>query len=477
MAKTDYSHILKYTSLFGGVQGLNILISLVRNKLVALILGTQGMGLISLFNSTVTLFSGATNLGIPTSGVRNVSKAYEQGDPRQLSRTVALIRSWSVLTAIVGTLLCMLLSPVLNRITFSWGNHTLHFAVLSPVIGLMAITGGEMAILKGMRRMRRLAQVSIINVVVALVVSVPLYLSQGERGIVPSLVLVALLQMVFTVAYSYRVCPLRLSFSRGMLGEGANMIRLGMAFVFATVLGGGAEFAIRSYFNQVESLDFLGLYNAAYMIVVTYGGMIFAAMETDFFPRLSAIGTDNRLFCQIVNSQIEASLLLICPMLIALSFFMPIIIPLLFTSKFSAIVPMAQVALFGLFFRTLYLPMGYMNLARGRSVPYLLLEALSAVILVAAVIVGYRWSGLMGVGYAIVVAHLLDLLFTGVYVAYAFGFRPSRRVLTYSLFHMFLLAAAFYVIQTQSAYTYWVAAIILLLLSSAVSVFCLLSER
>ena len=48
----NYSHVLKYTGIFGGVQGLNILISLVRNKLIALLLGPQGMGLASLFNTT-----------------------------------------------------------------------------------------------------------------------------------------------------------------------------------------------------------------------------------------------------------------------------------------------------------------------------------------------------------------------------------------------------------------------------------------
>ena len=45
----SYSHILKYTSLFGGVQMLNILIGLVRNKLVAVLLGPAGMGLVALF--------------------------------------------------------------------------------------------------------------------------------------------------------------------------------------------------------------------------------------------------------------------------------------------------------------------------------------------------------------------------------------------------------------------------------------------
>lgn len=60
--KDSYDHILKYTGLFGGVQGLNILIGVVRSKFVALILGPEGMGLVSLFNSTITLLSNTTDL-------------------------------------------------------------------------------------------------------------------------------------------------------------------------------------------------------------------------------------------------------------------------------------------------------------------------------------------------------------------------------------------------------------------------------
>ena len=43
----SYRHVLKYTGVFGGVQGFNILMSLVRNKFVAMLLGPSGMGLAS----------------------------------------------------------------------------------------------------------------------------------------------------------------------------------------------------------------------------------------------------------------------------------------------------------------------------------------------------------------------------------------------------------------------------------------------
>ena len=69
---SSYHHILKYTSLFGSIQALNIFIGLVRNKLVALILGPGGIGLMSLFNSAIALLSNATNLGIATSSVKTL---------------------------------------------------------------------------------------------------------------------------------------------------------------------------------------------------------------------------------------------------------------------------------------------------------------------------------------------------------------------------------------------------------------------
>ena len=51
----SYQHVLKYTGLFGGVQGLIILIGLVRNKAMAVLLGAGGMGFNALMISVQTL--------------------------------------------------------------------------------------------------------------------------------------------------------------------------------------------------------------------------------------------------------------------------------------------------------------------------------------------------------------------------------------------------------------------------------------
>ena len=105
-ANRQYCQIVKYTGYFGGVQGLNILAALVRNKVVAVLLGPIGLGLISLYNTAVKLIGDTTNLGIPVSSVRYLSECQEEPDR---CRMVATVRLWSLLTAALGAVVCCVL--------------------------------------------------------------------------------------------------------------------------------------------------------------------------------------------------------------------------------------------------------------------------------------------------------------------------------------------------------------------------------
>lgn len=469
--QTDsYSHVLKYTGLFGGVQGMNILVGLVRNKLVATILGPAGMGLISLFNSTINLLSNSTNLGISMSAVKNISEVYDSHKEKELRRIIIMIRSWCLITAILGMVACAALSPLLSKWTFGWGNHTLHFVLLSPVVALLAITGGETAILKGARQLRPLATISVYNVLAALVISIPLYYFFGQAAIVPSLVIMALVQMFLTIGYSYRMFPPHVSRDREILAEGMSMVKLGIAFVVAGILGSGAEFLIRSYLSNTSSLDTVGLYSAGYMMTITYAGMVFSAMETDFFPRLSACNGLTTSSNTIVNRQIEVSFLLVAPLLVFFTIALPILMPLLFSGKFTPVVGMMQVMVFAMYFRALKLPMAYMPLAKGDSKSYLLLEAIYDVVLVIAVVLAFNKWGLLGCGIAITATGILDFFVIWLYTSYNYKFRLSWRVRLYAMLQLPFGMAAYLLTFVQSPMIYWGGGMLLGFASLAVSV-------
>ena len=460
-----YLHVLKYISLFGGVQGLNVLIGVIRNKIVALLLGPQGVGLISLFNSSIRLVSDSTNFGIAISAVRNLSSDYDNGEDERLQADIRIVRSWSLLTAVLGMVVCIALSPLLSHYSFSWNGYTFDFILLSPIIALTAITNGEMAILKAVRRLRQLAELSVYNVLGTSLLTIPLYYFFGERAIVPSLLLAAVVQVVLTLSASWRLYPFKLSFSRSDLGAGLGMIRLGVAFVLAGVLGSGADFIIRSYLSHAGNLQAVGLYNAGFMVTMTYGGMVFHAMETDFFPRLSGVKNLGGEFNKIVNRQIEASTMIISPLLVAMTVGLPILLPLLFSHAFLPVIDLMRGSILAMYLRAMPLPMEYIALSRGDSRHYLLQEAVAALLLVVAVITGFHFGGLTATGYALTVASFLEFLFVLVYTYYIYGYRLSRHAFLRFVFQFSLGLITLAAVLTLEGWLYWVAGALLLAVS------------
>lgn len=464
-----YSHILKYTSLFGSVQVLSILVGVVRTKLVALLLGPQGMGLVALFNSTIKFVSDSTSFGISMSGVRNISDAYENNDQQKLDDAILLIRTWAFLTALIGMLVCMLISPLLSDWTFSWGDHTLHFFLLSPVVAMLAITGGEMAVLKGTRALRRLAVLSLYNVIASLLISIPLFYIWGESAIVPSLVLVGLVQLILVVAYSFRLYPLRFSFAGKVLRQGVDMVRLGIAFVLAGLLGSGADLLIRSYLNNAGSLDVVGMFNAGYMLTVVYGGLVFSAMETDYFPRLSAVGEVGHELNAMVNQQVEVALLLISPMLVVFIVGMPLWLPLLYSSRFMPVLGMAQLAVLAMYIRAVALPVEYIPLARGNSGTYLMLEGLYDVLIVVLIIFGYQSWGLLGTGVAISAASVMNVCVVLLCMYLKYGYVVSSDVVKYGMIQFPIGVLSYIMVHVTDGVMYWVTGLLLVIVSTVVS--------
>lgn len=467
----SYGHVLKYTSVFGGVQGLNILVSLVRNKIVAMLLGPEGMGLASLFQTTVNFISQSTNLGVSFSAVRNVSELFDTGDEARIAHFIKVVRAWSLLTGLVGMLLCILIGPMLSNLTFSWGNHTLHFVLLSPLVALLAVTGGETAILKGARQLKSLAVIQVYGMLSALVIAIPIYYFFGQSGIVPVMVLMGLTMLLLTIQRSYRLYPLHLTGAKGILGEGMGMVRLGVAFTLAGVLGSGAEFIIRTYLNNVADLKTVGLYNTGYILTMTYAGLVFSAMETDFFPRLSAVNSQWQNCNDIINKQIEVSLLLISPMLVAAQFAIPFVIPILFTTKFMPVVDMVRILLLAIYLRAIKLPISYLPLAKGDSLSYLFLEAVYDILVVLLVIWGYSHWQLLGTGVAITISAVFDYFMIMGYSYLKFHYRPTVSVLGYSLLHLSLGVVAFLLATFTDGWQWWIGGLLVFIMTTVATLY------
>ena len=436
----SYRHVLKYTSVFGGAQGLNILIGLVRNKCVAIILGPSGMGLMSLLNTASTFISQATNLGISFSAIRRTSEIYDSGDSKSLLDYISVIRTWSAVAAALGALACLCLGPLLDMLSFSWGNHVHHFVLLTPAVAMTALAGGELAILKGTRRLKELVGLQIVSAVLSLLLAVPLFWLFNYKAIVPVISLMALVNFLPALYVSMLHYPYHTRWSRESLAKGIPIVKMGVAFTVAAAVASGGDMLVRALLSQYVGLDAVGLFNAAYMITITYSGLVFSSMENDYFPRLSAVNTDNGLVAEVVNRQVEVTLLLMSPLLCLLITTLPIAIPLLFSGEFLPVVPMAQTLSLALCFKAVTLPMAYVNLAKGHSRAYMLLECGYSVLFMLGTYISVVWYGLDGIGWAIVIVHAIETLALYVYLRRRFGVSLSAQSL-WGMATILLLAA------------------------------------
>lgn len=422
-----YGHVLKYTGVFGGVQGLIMLMSIVRNKLAALLLGATGFGLISIYNGIATFVSSTSNLGIPFSAVRRMSELFEEGNEQKISDFVCVVRTWSLWTALLGGVLCVVLSPLISYFSFDgeWG-YAGRVCLLAPMIFALAVTAGEMTLLKGMRRLKRVALISGVGAISTLLCTIPFFYRWHESGILAALVVSTLMLMGIHLLFSLPVFPWRVAlFSKAVFREGLDMVKVGIPYVLAAIAGSLSALAIPALLLRFGTMEDVGLYRAGYGLMVTYAGMVFVAVETDYFPRLSSVNHEPLRLNRVINQQIEVCLLLMTPFLIVFMLFMPLVVRLLYSEDFMVVVDMAVCSTFYMFFRSLNVPVAYTALAKGDSLVYLLLEAIYDVVVVGLVIGGYVGWGMLGVGVALSVAGLFDLLLVEISYHVLYGFRLS----------------------------------------------------
>ena len=76
---TSHVEALKSTSIIGGSTAITILIRMVRTKVLAILLGPAGIGLEAIYDSVISLARIGVDMGISSSGVRQIASAVGSG--------------------------------------------------------------------------------------------------------------------------------------------------------------------------------------------------------------------------------------------------------------------------------------------------------------------------------------------------------------------------------------------------------------
>jgi O-antigen/teichoic acid export membrane protein len=464
--QTAYRQILKTTSLFGGVQVGHILINLVRSKILAVLLGPIGIGINGLLFSTMTLIGSLTNFGLGSSAVRSIASAFGQSDFKKIEKVTTVIRSLVWGTGLLGALLTLIFSDFISELTFGNSSYTWGFRWLSVTLLFNQLSTGQGILMRGMGKVKLMAKNSFYGALAGFGFSLPLFFWLKIDGIVPAIIISSLVNLAVCFYYSQEIKIQKNKISLDDIKEeGIGMLKLGFALSLSGLLSLSCFHLLRIYITQEGSLSDLGLYSAGFTIINSYVGMVFTAMSTDFFPKLSKYASSISESNKLINQQSEIAVLILTPLLAFFILFMPFIIEIIYSKEFLALNKMIQWAALGILLKAGSWAVGYRILAAGDGRRVFWNELIFNIYALFLNVLGYYFGGLEGLGLSFFISNLFYFIQIKWFVSSKYEFHFSKEfIIDFCILFIFLFFVFWSSITIDNFSISWVALMFFLLI-------------
>ncbi len=375
--------------------------------------------------------------------MKHISGAYREGNPDSAAVPVSIVRRIALYTGIVGALLAIALSAQLSLLTFGDRSHTFSFLWLSATLLFKQLTAAELSVLQSLRKLKWLARVNFYGNLAGLLFAAPLYYLYGIDAIVPAIIAASVFAMVFSFVYARKIkikkaIPARKDF----LKDSKAIMKLGIVMTFSSVLTLVASWLIQIYVSRNGGTSAVGFYNAGFALLNSYVGLLFTAMATDYFPRLSALVNDEAKMKTAVLEQSIIGVLIMTPVVAVFLAFSSQIIGILFTKSFYAILMMVSVGMLGMLFRIVSFSIGYMILAKADTGLFVKNAIGFNLLYFVSGIAGYYFYGLTGLGIAFVVHYFFHFVILALIAYFRYNFTFDREfAFTYAACIIFAAAA------------------------------------
>jgi len=413
--KHTYRKILKATSIFGSVQLVSILSSIIKSKFLAVFIGPYGYGIYGILNATVDIIKQVSGLGIDASGVKSIAEITNDKDSYLLSKNASILLKLTLLSGIVGVFLTLIFSIPLSQLTYSNTNKWYVFVYIALAVLCKQLASGNHAILQGNNKLHFLAKSNLYANLSSLVLTLPLFYVWKIDAIIPAIILSSFLNYVFSRFFLKKIHLEKQVISyKKAIKEGKSLLFFGSLLVVLSFLPLLVNYLLQIFIGNKDGLYNVGLFNVAMIVLNTYVGFIFTIMATEYYPRLvTVIGSASEL-SKAVNQQIMISLVLIVPIIVFFIGFGSFTIQLLFSDKFLEIIPMLNWAIFAMLFKAISFSIGYVFIAKADSKVFMKTAIFFNTIYFVFAFVGYTINQLEGVGVAIIIYYVIHLL--GVYL-------------------------------------------------------------
>ncbi len=452
MSEENKSHkqILKSSSIIGGASVINILIGLFKIKVVAVLLGPAGIGLIGLLQNVMSMASSVASMGMGTAGTRQIAEANAEDDQQAIATARRALFWGTMVLAVLGGLVVWLFREPLASTFLDDQSKSSWIGWLSIGVILSVASGSQTALLNGMRKIVDLAKLRIYSALFATILGIAAVWTWKEKGLLFFIISVPLASFILGHLYVNKLPKIVVKHTPvlALNKQWKALLQLGFAFMVAGLAGTLGQLAVRTLVqNRLGSVD-LGLFQAAWTISMTYIGFVLAAMSADYYPRLTGVIKDNIAATRLVNEQTEIALLLAGPVFLAMLTLAPWVLTLLYSSDFVSAAHILRWQILGDILKVISWPLGFVIVAIGASKTFLILESMVMVIFYTFTWLGIDYIGIEATGVSFFIMYLVYLPVVYLWAKRKIGFKWKKT----NIYNASLLFSAAVLISLASTY-------------------------
>lgn len=423
----SYNNIAKTNLVFGGVKILQVIVNILKTKVVAILLGPSGVGIQTLLTSTITTLFQFTNCGIAQSGVREISI---NGDVESRSKIIQTINMMALILGLIATALCFIFASSISKIVFGTEKFSWMFQIVSVSLFFESVASSQVSILQGIRAIKYLAISSFVGSTLVVIVSIPIYYYFGEDAI-PLVVVLGFGLPAIVYIFSRRKL-FKTPFKKSGFNKrhAKNILVLGVALMAGNGIMAIFSLFLNTFINLKGSSVEVGYFQAASTCTYSAINILVAILASDFFPRLSAQIEHKEKAWEITNAQIDLFFLVLGPIISIMVMFPNFFIRLLYSSEFLNVRDAVQIMGISLFFRIPWHCFSYIILAKGDKTKFLFIDAiLGNGLFLGSNVLGYYLYGITGIAISFVFSSLLVCFILYLTVCKSYGFKLSRTTL------------------------------------------------
>ncbi len=463
----SHRQVFRSSAIIGGSSVINMIIGIVKVKVLAVLLGPAGIGLMGLYQNIMGTASKLAGCGLESSGVRQVAALADDAETLSIVRRALWLGN--LILGIAGMVILWLLREPVAYWVFGDSAHASEVGWLGVGLLLTLMAGSQIALLQGLRRVNDLARVSILSALVAALVGVLAVYLLGKDGVLWFVLTAPAVNFLVMGYYAGRLPDLQIPYDGiAIQQQWLAMLKLGIPLMSAGLLTLITQLAVRTIVLRELGLEASGYFQAAWAISMTYVGFVLNAMAMDYFPRLiSAIG-DHERARKIVNEQAEMALLFVGPALIAIITLAPWVIQLLYSKGFGPAAEILKWQALGDILKVASVPIVFIFLATGHGGVAIGIQLLWGAAYLGAFVLGVSEFGLVMTGVGFSIAYLIYYVVVAIIANKLIGFRLSTRNWRFTL--LLLLAGGIIIsVAAQSATAGYAIGLLATLLASVYS--------